>query len=162
MYCIAYVTITNKNIEKCAVVVVIDVARNLSIRIMQKKSTGQIMPSRESSSSNSDEDSVTIKVVTLNCWGLYGVSKFRRERMEAIGTYLAESEFDLVLLQELWCMEDFQTIQRLTIQALPYSHYFGHGVIGSGTCILSKYRLNNANFHEFTMNGYPTKFWCVV
>ena len=129
---------------------------------MQKKSTGQIMASRESSSSNSDDDSVTIKVITLNCWGLYGVSKFRKERIEAIGTYLSESEFDLVLLQEVWCSEDFQTIQRLTIQGLPYSHYFGHGVIGSGTCILSKYRLNNANFHEFTMNGYPTKFWCVV
>ena len=126
---------------------------------MQKKSTGQIMASRESSSSNSDDDSVTIKVITLNCWGLYGVSKFRKERIEAIGTYLSESEFDLVLLQEVWCSEDFQTIQRLTIQGLPYSHYFGHGVIGSGTCILSKYRLNNANFHEFTMNGYPTKFW---
>ena len=126
---------------------------------MEKKLTGQIMPSRQSSSSKDDEDGVMIKVITLNCWGLYGVSKLRTERMEAIGSFLADSDFDLILLEEVWCTEDFQTIQRLTFQLYPYSHFFGHGIIGSGTCILSKHRINNANFHEFAMNGYPTKFW---
>ena len=126
---------------------------------LEKKSTGQIMPSQQSSTSKDEEDGVTIRVITLNCWGLYIVSKLRRERMAAIGAFLAESDYDIVLLQEVWCQEDFQTIQRLTVHAYPHSHYFGQGIIGSGTCILTKYRLNNANFHEFAMNGYPTKFW---
>ena len=106
-----------------------------------------------------DKDSTNIKVLTLNCWGLYGVSKLRRPRMNAIGKYLAESDFDIVLLEEVWCHEDFELLQMLCSNVYPFSHFFDHGIIGSGTCIFTKYRLKNANFHEFAMNGYPVKFW---
>ena len=79
--------------------------------------------------------------------------------MTAIGKYLAESDFDIVLLEEVWTHEDFETLKRLCSSVYPFSHFFDHGIIGSGTCIFTKYRLKNANFHEFTMNGYPVKFW---
>lgn len=44
-------------------------------------------------------DYVDLRVMTLNCWGLYGVSSLRNERMNAIAKYLAESDYDIVLLQ---------------------------------------------------------------
>ena len=130
---------------------------------MEKKTTGQIqkLPKLNMSVEESLDvkDSTEIKVVTLNCWGLYGVSKLRRQRMKAIGKYLAESDFDIVLLEEVWTREDFELLKIMCSNVYPFSHFFDHGIIGSGTCIFTKYRLKNANFHEFAMNGYPVKFW---
>ena len=55
------------------------------------------------------QDSTNIKVMTLNCWGLgYGFSKLRRPRMNAIRKYLAESDFDIVVLEEVQTHEDFE------------------------------------------------------
>ena len=59
----------------------------------------------------------------------------------------------------MWCKEDFDLIAIVVREAYPHTFNFDHGIIGSGTCVLSKYRLTNANFHEFAMNGYPIKFW---
>ncbi len=126
---------------------------------MEKKGTGQIVLKPDTESTHSDEDKQKIKVITLNCWGLYGVSKFRRERFHAIGEFLVDSDFDVVLLQEVWCDEDFDLLVSYTRSVLPFSHYFDQGIIGSGTCILTKHRILNANYHEFAVNGYPLKFW---
>ena len=84
-------------------------------------------------------DRTEIKVITLNCWGLYGVSKLRQQRMNAIGKYLAESDFDIVLLQEVWTNEDFLLLQCLCSRTYPFSHFFDQGIIGSGTCLFCKY-----------------------
>ena len=41
-----------------------------------------------------------VRIFTLNCWGLgMGISKNRDERMEDIGKYLADQNFDIVFLQ---------------------------------------------------------------
>ena len=61
--------------------------------------------------------------------------------------------------QEVWCPEDYQTICSLVRNVLPYSHFFDHGIIGSGTCILSKAPIRDAVFHEFSLNGYPHKIF---
>ena len=121
-----------------------------------------------------NDDEVTFKVLTLNCWGLKFVSKLRKERFKAISEYIynSGSEYDVVFLQEVWCQSDFETLKAklCTSQGqygdgtdfnvpYPYAHYFSNGIIGSGTCILSKFRLLQANYHEFSMNGYPTRFW---
>lgn len=129
---------------------------------MEKMLSGEIRPKLEKETSDEDNqnaDSIEIKVMTLNCWGLYGVSKYRRQRMNAIGNYLSESDFDIVLLQEVWCEEDFELLQMMCRNVYPFSMFFDQGIIGSGTCIFTKYKLRNANFHEFAMNGYPIKFW---
>lgn len=42
-----------------------------------------------------------IKVFTLNCWGLKGISDKRSERITAIANYLRQSVYDIVLLQEV-------------------------------------------------------------
>ncbi len=106
-----------------------------------------------------DGHSTEIKVFTLNCWGLKMVSDKRRERMAAIGAYLARSNYDIVTLQEVWMGEDFQTIRDAVRGALPYSHFFDNGIIGSGTCVFTRAQIRDATFHEFTMNGYPHKIW---
>lgn len=108
---------------------------------------------------------VSIKVLTLNCWGLKYVSKLRKERFNAIAEYLSHppgSGYDVVFLQEVWLNKDydeFKTKLTRSSEMYPYSHYFDNGIIGSGTCIFSKVRLQDANYHEFAMNGYPTNFW---
>ena len=41
-----------------------------------------------------------VNIFTLNCWGLgLGISKNRDERMEDIGKYLSEQNYDIVFLQ---------------------------------------------------------------
>ena len=77
--------------------------------------------------------------------------------MRAIGQHLAQCQYDIVCLQEVWCPEDYQTICALARDVLPYNHFFEHGIIGSGTCILSKEPIIDAAFHEFSLNGYPHK-----
>ena len=66
------------------------------------------------------------------------------------------SDYDIVLLQEVWLASDFEMIGQLVRDAFPFSHHFNAGIIGSGTCIFTKVQLQDANFHEFAMNGYPT------
>jgi len=129
----------------------------------EKKFNGGIQFIKDEKYSNEMETS--IKVFTLNCWGLKVVSKLRKERFSAIANYLCEhpgSGYDVVFLQEVWCNDDFEELkQKLTKspELYPYCHYFDNGIIGSGTCIFSKVRLQDANYHEFAMNGYPTNFW---
>jgi len=99
-----------------------------------------------------------ISVFTLNCWGVgMGVSKDRVVRYRAIAQHLADSNYDLVCLQEVWCPSDYRTILDVTRGVLPFNHFFDNGIIGTGTCILSKAPIQDATFHEFSLNGYPHK-----
>ena len=92
------------------------------------------------------------------------MSKLKKERFKAIAEYLSQSGsgYDVVFLQEVWCREHYEVLKSKLCNSkelYPYSHYFSNGIIGSGTCIFSKFRLLQANYHEFSINGYPTKFW---
>ena len=60
---------------------------------------------------------------------------------------------------QVWLQVDFEEIHECIESVFPYSHFFDNGIIGSGTCIFSKVLISDATFHEFTMNGYPHKFW---
>lgn len=103
-------------------------------------------------------DSVDVKILTLNCWGLgLGISKNRSERMEDIGMFIASKDYDIVLLQEVWKRENYLTIKGLVSPVLPNGHYFDNGIIGTGTCVFTKPRINDCTFHEFGLNGYPHK-----
>ena len=118
------------------------------------------------STSENENDGIeaVIKVFTLNCWGLKFVSKLRRERFKAIAEYLTQppgSRYDVIFLQEVWVHEDYEQLREKLTRSpdlYPYAHYFDNGIIGSGTCLFSKVRLQDANYHEFAMNGYPTNF----
>ena len=41
---------------------------------------------------------------------------------------------------------------------LPFTHFFDNGIIGSGTCILTKAPILDTAFHEFSLNGFPHMF----
>ena len=65
---------------------------------------------------------VNISVFTLNCWGIgMGVSRDRAVRFKAIAHHLAESDYDIVCLQEVWCPEDYETICQITRQVVMLS-----------------------------------------
>jgi len=99
-----------------------------------------------------------VRIFTLNCWGLgMGISKNRDERMEDIGKYIADQDFDIVFLQEIWKRNNFNTVKGLVSSVLPYSHFFDNGIIGTGTAIFTKVKINDVTFHEFGLNGYPHK-----
>jgi len=102
---------------------------------------------------------VSIKVFSLNCWGLKYISADREARFKAIAEFLQQSDYNVVCLQEVWVQGDFLLLEQRLASTFPFSHYFDGGVIGSGTCIFSTHRLQEANFHEFGINGYPTNFW---
>ena len=102
-------------------------------------------------------EALEITTISLNCWGIAGVSKDRRPRMEAIAEHLSCGKYDFVFLQEVWVEDDYKLISCKVANVLPYSHYFHSGVIGGGICILSKGKIIDTFFHGWSLNGYVHK-----
>lgn len=98
-----------------------------------------------------------VTALTLNCWGIAGISKDRRPRIEAIAQELSTGKYDFVFLQELWVEDDYQFIATKVSKVLPHTHYFHSGVIGSGVCILSKSVIVDVLFYPWALNGYIHK-----
>ncbi|KPJ10699.1 Putative neutral sphingomyelinase [Papilio machaon] len=99
----------------------------------------------------------TLNIFTLNCWGIPGVSKNRKERIEAIAKYLMQSSHNIVCLQEIWSEKDYLFLKDSLKEVLPYSHYFYSGVLGSGLCVFSKWLIQDVFFHQWPLNGYIHK-----
>jgi len=97
----------------------------------------------------------SVRVLTLNCWGIWLLSSDREARIAAIAAHLAQGDYDIVLLQEVWCVSDFDLIRKEAGHCLPSSHFFHIGAIGSGTCVLSKYAMQNVTYHEYSLSGNP-------
>ncbi|XP_037050565.1 putative neutral sphingomyelinase [Bradysia coprophila] len=97
---------------------------------------------------------VELSILTLNIWGIPFISKDRSLRVNAISKQLADGDYDVVSLQEVWSNDDFEYIRKVTQKSLPFSHYFHSGVVGSGLCILSKYPITMTLFHSWSVNGY--------
>ncbi|KAK2720241.1 putative neutral sphingomyelinase isoform X2 [Artemia franciscana] len=95
-----------------------------------------------------------VSVFTLNCWGILGISRDRKVRMQAIAEEISSGKYDLVLLQEVWVKKDFESIRVVASSVLPYSLYFHSGVIGSGLCVLSKFKIIDSFYHQWVVNGY--------
>jgi len=99
-----------------------------------------------------------LKALTLNCWGLYEpISKLRTSRIKAIGEELAKSEYDIVMLQEIWIESDYELLCSLVLKTMPYVHYFHSGMFGSGLCIFSKYPIMETFQHAYRLCGFPHK-----
>jgi sphingomyelin phosphodiesterase 2 len=104
---------------------------------------------------------IEINVITLNCWGLKYISKFRRERMEEIGKRLAAADPvpHIVGLQECWTHEDYQNIRASTKHILPFGKFYHSGIFGGGLAILSKWPLEESSMWRYPLNGRPTAFF---
>lgn len=95
-----------------------------------------------------------LSILTLNVWGIPYISKDRDVRINAIGDQLATGKYDMVSLQEVWSENDYQTLKKQTELVLPFAHYFYSGVVGSGLCVLSKWPILSAFYHQWSVNGY--------
>jgi sphingomyelin phosphodiesterase 2 len=102
-----------------------------------------------------------INVITLNCWGLKYLSKYRIERSEEIGRRIANASPvpHIVALQECWTQEGYQSIRRATKQILPYGKLYYSGVFGGGLVILSQWPIEESSMFQYTLNGRPTAFF---
>ncbi|RDL34777.1 DNase I-like protein [Venustampulla echinocandica] len=102
-----------------------------------------------------------INVITLNCWGLKYLAKFRNERLAEIGKRIACANPvpQIVGLQECWTHQDYQSIRRQTKHILPYGKFYHSGIFGGGLAILSKWPIEEASMFRYPLNGRPTAFF---
>lgn len=102
-----------------------------------------------------------INVITLNCWGLKYLAKFRRERLLETGKRIRASDPvpHIVGLQECWTQEDYQSIRRETKEILPYGKFYHSGIFGGGLAILSKWPIEESSMSRYPLNGRPTAFF---
>ena len=108
-------------------------------------------------------DGNVLRVLNLNTWGLgWPISSDRVARFRALREVIAHSDYDVILLQEVWYRSDHELLRT----ALPYSTYFGifnSGCSGyllplgcSGLTILSRYPFVDVEFTPFNERG---SFW---
>lgn len=102
-----------------------------------------------------------IKILTLNCWGLKFLAKWRRERLAEIGRLIGCSSPppQIVGLQECWTQEDYLSIREQTKHILPYGKFYFSGIFGGGLAILSKWPIEESNMYRYPLNGRPTAFF---
>ncbi|KAK4613656.1 Inositol phosphosphingolipids phospholipase C [Fulvia fulva] len=103
----------------------------------------------------------SLRVVSLNCWGLKFISKFRHERLTEIGRQLAAAQPtpEIVGLQECWTQQDYLIIRELTKDILPYGKFYWSGVFGGGLAVLSKWPIEESSMYRYPLNGRPAAFW---
>lgn len=113
---------------------------------------------------NLDESShlpASLRVITLNCWGLKFLSKHRHARLTEIGHQLATASPapSIVALQECWTQQDYLTIRKLTQTVLPNGKFYFSGVLGGGLAILSKWPIEESSMYRYPLNGRPAAFF---
>lgn len=106
--------------------------------------------------SSSTSPPSSIKVLTLNVWGLAYLSKARQFRIGHIADRIAKGDWDIVALQEIWVeSDDWRLLRSKCSSRLPYSKFFLSGAFGSGLAILSRFPIKATHTHPYTLNGLP-------
>lgn len=100
---------------------------------------------------------LSLSVLTLNIWGIPIVSKDKDVRVKNIAEKFAQSDYDIISLQEVWSEYDYKKIKERISSQFPFSHYFYSGVVGSGLCIFSRHKIISTFFHHWSVNGYVHK-----
>jgi sphingomyelin phosphodiesterase 2 len=103
----------------------------------------------------------SLRVLTLNCWGLKYLAKYRNERLSQIGTEIASQNPPpaIVALQECWTQQDYNAIRERTQHILPYGKFYFSGIFGGGLAILSKWPIEESRMVRYALNGRPTAFF---
>ena len=103
----------------------------------------------------------SIRIQTLNCWGLKYLAKYRHERLSEIGRQLATSNPapEIVGLQECWTQQDYESIRAQTQHILPYGKFYFGGIFGAGLAILSRWPIEESSMYGYPLNGRPTAFF---
>ncbi|KAI9013849.1 Endonuclease/exonuclease/phosphatase [Phycomyces nitens] len=100
-----------------------------------------------------------LSVLTLNCWGLYLVAKQRKIRLRAIADALSNENHDIITLQEIWMLEDFEYLKTKVKHVLPFANYYYSGALGSGLAILSRFPIVSTSYFRYTLAGRPLKIF---
>ncbi|KAK4050114.1 phospholipase C type enzyme [Microbotryomycetes sp. JL201] len=119
----------------------------------------------------------SLRVLSLNCWGLKYVAHKRRQRLLAIADWIASTgtsrsstsssssgsspsrRYDIIALQEVWVRQDFDVIAARAREAgLVHSRFFYSGAIGSGLAILSAHPITSSFIYPYPLNGFPLHF----
>ncbi|KAK5144393.1 phospholipase C type enzyme [Rachicladosporium monterosium] len=95
----------------------------------------------------------SLRIISLNCWGLKYLSRHRSARLLGIGRQLslASPPPTLVGLQECWTQADYLAIRSLTKSILPYGKFYYSGIFGSGLAILSKWPIEESSIDHFSV-----------
>ena len=103
----------------------------------------------------------SIRILTLNCWGLKYLATYRHERLSEIGRQLAHANPppEIVGLQECWTQQDYESIREQTQHILPYGKFYFGGIFGAGLAILSKWPIEESSMYGYPLNGRPTAFF---
>jgi len=103
----------------------------------------------------------SIRVISLNCWGLKYISRHRNERISQIGIELAnlQPQPEIVGLQEIWTQQDYLALRKQTQNILPFGKFYHSGIFGGGLAILSKWPIVESSMQKYSLNGRPTAFW---
>ncbi|KAK0830737.1 phospholipase C type enzyme [Friedmanniomyces endolithicus] len=103
----------------------------------------------------------SLRIISLNCWGLKFISTHRSARLLEIGRQLslASPTPTLVGLQECWTQADYLAVRSLTKSILPYGKFYFSGIFGSGLAILSKYPIEESSMYRYPLNGRPSAFY---
>ncbi|KAL4752755.1 hypothetical protein BDW72DRAFT_58257 [Aspergillus terricola var. indicus] len=106
-------------------------------------------------------DLESIRILTLNCWGLKYLAKYRHERLSEIGRQLALANPppDIIGLQECWTQQDYESIRTQIEHILPYAKFYFGGIWGAGLAIFSKWPIEQSSMHAYPLNGRPTAFF---
>lgn len=108
-----------------------------------------------------DQPPSSLRILSLNCWGLKFISKLRNERLTEIGNQIAAADPrpDIVGLQECWTQQDYNAIREKTKHILPYGKFYHSGIFGGGLVILSKWPIEESNMVRYPLNGRPAAFY---
>ena len=103
----------------------------------------------------------SLRVISLNCWGLKFIAKHRHARLTEIGHQLAIASPppSIVGLQECWTQEDYLVIREITKDVLPYGKFYWSGIFGGGLAILSKWPIEESSMYRYPLNGRPAAFY---
>ena len=103
----------------------------------------------------------SLRVISLNCWGLKYIAKHRHARLTEIGNQLASASPSpsIVGLQECWTQQDYLAIRELTKHVLPYGKFYWSGIFGGGLAILSKWPIEESSMYRYPLNGRPAAFY---
>ncbi|CUS13087.1 unnamed protein product [Tuber aestivum] len=106
-------------------------------------------------------DIPSIRVFSMNCWGLKYIAKHRKARLNEISLRIARASppFDIVALQEFWVYSDYENLRAKTSSVLPHGKFYFSGAIGGGLVILSKWPIEQSSMFRYPLNGRPTAFW---
>ncbi|OLN94264.1 Inositol phosphosphingolipids phospholipase C [Colletotrichum chlorophyti] len=110
---------------------------------------------------DSEDPPSSLRLLTLNCWGLKYISKLRPERLAEIGRRIASlpEPPHIVALQECWVTSDYDAIRAETSHILPHGKFYYSGPFGGGLAILSRWPITSSSMHRYPLNGRPTAFF---